>query len=140
MKKNTISSKSARPRNNPSDSTWFTKSFFHAGVAYLKGIGVDRSVAKAIYWFEKSSKSGRADASTNLGSIYITHFKDLPKAWAYFTLAGEQGGSITDSGNDAGTDVKVYAKRIFERLDLSEAAEAKRFFKEALFDYKNALN
>lgn len=43
---------------------------YNLGVAYARGLGVERDVVVASYWWKRSALQGNRDASYNLGLVY----------------------------------------------------------------------
>lgn len=43
---------------------------YNLGVAYARGLGIERNILVATYWWERSAVQGNRDASYNLGLVY----------------------------------------------------------------------
>ncbi|MBP9773291.1 MAG: sel1 repeat family protein [Candidatus Peribacteraceae bacterium] len=66
------------------------------GVVYVKGLGVEKNLEKAVEWFAKAALTGNVNGQYNLGLAYAKGngvTKDLAKAAHYFRLAAEQNDS-----------------------------------------------
>jgi TPR repeat protein len=61
---------------------------------YMKGEIIEKSISKAIYWYEKALQQNDPRAAYNLASLYEEGNgvpKDLDKAYRYYELAAEMG-------------------------------------------------
>ena len=70
------------------------QNLYNEAKKYEEGIGVEKNLSKAIFYYEKAAKQGYIDAQYKLGSIYISK-KDLLKAFYWFEKAAKQGHSIS---------------------------------------------
>jgi len=72
----------------------FSKAQYNLGVMYDKGRGVDKSLKKAMKWFQFAAEQGHAKAQYNLGLIYGKGRgvkKNYSKAFKWLSLAADQG-------------------------------------------------
>jgi TPR repeat protein len=70
---------------------------FNVGNCFLEGVGTERSLDKAIAWFERAAEEhGHARAMAQLGQIYSEHKKDQAKGYEYFLKAVKHGFTTDD--------------------------------------------
>ncbi len=66
---------------------------------YELGMGRNRDIAQAIYWYKKASGNGYGVASNNLGGIFLAGDEgievDAAKAKQWYSLARKQGFTHT---------------------------------------------
>ncbi|MGR2884508.1 tetratricopeptide repeat protein [Vibrio vulnificus] len=62
---------------------------YSIGWMYSKGLGVEKSVAKALDWYVKSANQGFVDAQYSAGRIYLYSLQQYEDAFTYFKLAAE---------------------------------------------------
>lgn len=48
-----------------------TASQYNLGRMYYEGVGTEKDIAKAVYWYTKSAANGDSDAKHNLGVIFL---------------------------------------------------------------------
>ena len=81
---------------------------------YQLGMGRNRDISQAVYWYEKSSQNGYGVASNNLGGIFLAGDDGieaaLSKAKEWFSLARKQGFKHTP----ALEDLPSLAQKLFE--------------------------
>lgn len=68
----------------------------YLGIHHYLGLGVDRDLDRAKYWYEKAAKSGYPDAQYNLGQMYENGQsvkQDFLIAYMWFHAANEQGNA-----------------------------------------------
>ena len=66
----------------------------YMGIHYYLGLGIDRDMERAKYWFEKAAIKGYPDAQYNLGLMYENGQsvkQDFVKAYMWFYAADSQG-------------------------------------------------
>ncbi len=67
---------------------------YRLGSMYLKALGAEKSIDKAISWFSKSMQNGNSDAAYQLGNIYHSDkygFFDEEKANVFYKYAADAG-------------------------------------------------
>ena len=67
---------------------------YQLGLSYDRGLGVKRSLAKAMYWYGLSSSRGNDSAHLNLGILLANlpgSRRDLPRAIRLYRLAARAG-------------------------------------------------
>lgn len=50
----------------------YNKALFKVGHFYRFGLGVDKDLIKAMYYFQKAAKAGNVDAMQNIGIMYYS--------------------------------------------------------------------
>lgn len=61
------------------------------GAAYDNGIGVERNVDKALYWYQKAAEQGLAKAQFNLAHLLVSEEISAVAAAEWMLKAAEQG-------------------------------------------------
>ena len=70
---------------------------FNVGLMYEQGLGVEKDVHEAFYWYEKSAEQGNSAAQFNLGVCYengIGNSIDYEKANEWYRKAAVQGDGL----------------------------------------------
>lgn len=70
---------------------------YKLGDAYLKGIGTDKNIEKAIAWLEKAAEAGNDNAMFELGLIYYSRQeieRDYSKTLEYFVESAQAGNKM----------------------------------------------
>ena len=49
-----------------------SNTWFYIGFMYKDGLGVERDIDRAIYWYEKSALAGNMQAQHDLGVLYVS--------------------------------------------------------------------
>lgn len=103
---------------------------FDLGLAYQKGLCVEKNARSALKWLERSAEQGHAPAQHALGEIYFTGADlpaaDYPKAKEWHAKAALQG-----HGPSQLRLAFLYAENHFKGLDVDYAEAEKWFIKAA---------
>ncbi len=101
------------------------------GIIYLKGLGKNKNIDKAIEYFKKAASENYVYAYNNLGKIAEEN-KDYEKAFKYYSFSA----SLEESwaSNKLG---QWYRKGIYVEKDMKKACE---YYKQALDVPKSILN
>ena len=89
---------------------------FNLALLYHFGLGVDKNINIAVYWYERSAANGDSKAQNNLGHLFYEGYevkKDIPRAVHLFKLAARQG--ISSAQLNLG---RAYTKGIGIKPDL----------------------
>ncbi|MGU3814514.1 tetratricopeptide repeat protein [Vibrio diabolicus] len=62
---------------------------YSIGWMYSKGLGVEKSIKKALDWYVKSANQGFIDAQYSAGRAYLYYLQQYGEAFKYFKLAAE---------------------------------------------------
>jgi len=69
---------------------------FNLALLYQFGIGVEKSIKDAVYWYEIAARAGDAKAQNNLGHLFYegqSVLKDVPRAVELFEKSARQGNA-----------------------------------------------
>lgn len=80
---------------------------FELGIAYDRGLGVDKSESEAMRWYRSAANSGHTEAQNNLAYLYETGpdgLKDMAEAAKWYkrsAIYGSFSPGFTSSGTEA---------------------------------------
>lgn len=102
---------------------------YNLGTCYLKGLGVQKSNARAVYFFEKSISAGMelpADMLFVIGFYYKSEVRDSGKAYNWFLKAADRGQ----------VEAKVMLAEMYQLGDGigKNYAKAVKFYKEVYYN------
>jgi len=96
----------------------------NVGAAYDNGLGVDRDIDKALFWYQKAAEKGVAEAQFNLAHLLVTQELSATTAAEWMRKAADQG--MVDAEYLMGV---IYAEGLGVEMD---KAEARRWLKKAI--------
>lgn len=92
---------------------------FHLGTMFYHGLGVERSIPDAIFWYHSAAEAGQANAQYNLGVAYsrgVGVENDLSKAVIWWHRAAKNGNK--DAQYNLGL---VYSRGMGVKRDQTQA-------------------
>lgn len=85
----------SEPRNGNTDSgNSNPEELLSLGESYEKGIGVEKNLETAFYYYQKAAETGDPAALNKMGNMYAEGkgcVKNMPKAASYYLAAAEKG-------------------------------------------------
>ena len=80
-------------RTIPGGSSFQTYAYLELGRHYFNGIGFEKNIATAVYWYRSAADEGRPEGCNALGEVYENDksLQDYDKAFRYFQISAMQG-------------------------------------------------
>lgn len=133
-----VSAENALPCPNiPAAEAGDAQARFDLGLAYRKGLCVDKDTKSALSWLERSAEQGHIPAQHALGDIFFSGdglpAPDYPRAKEWYTKAALQG-----HGPSQLRLAFLYAENHFKGLEVDYAEAEKWFIKAAEQDAGDA--